>query len=177
MDDLLNHRAGWNRSANPNVPELIWRMREIPLGSHFPPTIDDFVYYLGDVPLDFAPGTGQVYSNIGYIALSKVVETVTGMSYFDYLKAAILTPLGLADSVKVWSSNDAKHIRERVTQESRYVGLSAEDPSSDEQVAFIFGGDGMHKETAVGSSALAASASTLVKFIANHGTSGPTHPT
>lgn len=51
--------------------------------------------------------------------------------------------------------------------------------------AAIFGGDGMYKETAVGPSSLAASATTLVRFLNSHGISsllegtvvrGRTHP-
>jgi CubicO group peptidase (beta-lactamase class C family) len=130
------------------------------LAGGLPSTINEFVHYLNDVPLNFAPGTGQAYSNIGYIVLSEIVETVKRVAYFNYHVTAVLSPLILADAVKIWSSNRAEYTRELVAQESR-VGLSAEDLALDEQDAFVFGGDGMHKEATVG-----PSASIIVRFMA-----------
>jgi hypothetical protein len=60
------------------------------------------------------------------------------------------------------------HTSDSVTQESANTGLSALQPTYNNPVANIFGGDGIYKETAIGPSSLAASASTLVKFAATH---------
>ena len=45
-----------------------------------------------------APGERLNYSNIGYIALGKVIAKVTGRTYEEQLREAILAPLGMADT-------------------------------------------------------------------------------
>ena len=45
--------------------------------------------------LAFQPGQKFAYSNIGYWLLGKIVGQATGQSYRDYVRANILTPLGL----------------------------------------------------------------------------------
>lgn len=51
----------------------------------------------GRKPL-FSPGGEARYSNIGYILLGLVIENVTGESYYDWVGAHILKPLGMRDS-------------------------------------------------------------------------------
>ena len=50
-------------------------------------------------PLDYAPGTQYQYSNTGYVVAGQVVEKVSGMKLFDFLKARIFTPLGMTSVV------------------------------------------------------------------------------
>jgi CubicO group peptidase (beta-lactamase class C family) len=45
-------------------------------------------------PLDFEPGTRQVYSNYGYALLGRIIEEVTGRSYEAYVQDAVLHPAG-----------------------------------------------------------------------------------
>ena len=45
--------------------------------------------------LAFEPGQKFAYSNIGYWLLGKLIERVTGEPYTDYVRANILSPLGL----------------------------------------------------------------------------------
>lgn len=52
----------------------------------------------GKLPRDSAPGERLNYSNIGYSALSRVIEKVTGKSYEENLREAILAPLGMGDT-------------------------------------------------------------------------------
>ena len=46
--------------------------------------------------LSFSPGTSYAYSNYGYVPLGKIIETVSGMRYEDYLKLYVLGPSGMA---------------------------------------------------------------------------------
>ena len=46
-------------------------------------------------PLRFAPGTQRSYSNTGYSLLAAIIEQVTGRTYDEYVRDAILAPLGL----------------------------------------------------------------------------------
>jgi CubicO group peptidase (beta-lactamase class C family) len=50
------------------------------------------------LPRESAPGERLNYSNLGYSALGRVIEKVTGRSYEAHLREAILAPLGMKDS-------------------------------------------------------------------------------
>ena len=58
-------------------------------------TRDRIIDLVASQPLDFEPGTGHSYSNVGYILAGAVIEEVTGTTYADYLKEEVLRPLGL----------------------------------------------------------------------------------
>jgi len=47
----------------------------------------------------FAPGTQWHYSNSGYAVLARIVETVSGMSFSDFLKREIFDPAGMQNSI------------------------------------------------------------------------------
>jgi CubicO group peptidase (beta-lactamase class C family) len=118
--------------------------------------------------LDYAPGTATAYSNYGYILLSYVIEHISGQAYYDYLSSNILSPGGY--DVRKYATAASAHVNDPVTQESKWTGMGAMTPQSYNEVAFVFGGDGMCKEAAFGAMSLASSASTIVRFIGSHGT-------
>lgn len=43
------------------------------------------------------PGGQDYYSNIGYMFLGRVIEKVSGMRYFDFMKQFIMDPIGVRD--------------------------------------------------------------------------------
>ena len=47
-------------------------------------------------PGDFVPGTDYYYSNTNYLLINKLVERVSGISRFDFIKTRILEPLNLS---------------------------------------------------------------------------------
>lgn len=49
-------------------------------------------------PLDFAPGTRFAYSNMGYLALGRVIEVASGMRYEQFVTRNLLEPLRLDDT-------------------------------------------------------------------------------
>ena len=51
-----------------------------------------------DLPASFEPGKGYEYSNTNYLLISLLIEKVTGTSNFEYIKEAILNPLGLKNT-------------------------------------------------------------------------------
>ena len=55
-------------------------------------------------PLQFEPGTAANYSNEGYVTLGAVVEKISGMSWFDYVRARVFAPAGMTDTG--WPSLD-----------------------------------------------------------------------
>ena len=51
-----------------------------------------------DMPASFEPGQGYEYSNTNYLLLSMLVEKISGMSNFEYIRQEILNPLGLKNT-------------------------------------------------------------------------------
>ncbi len=61
-------------------------------------TVNDFLEIIKDEPLLFEPGTGQEYSNSGYVVLGGIIEKVTGKSFVENLKERLINPLGLSNT-------------------------------------------------------------------------------
>ncbi len=77
---LMDHRAGFPLALGGDF-EAVSRQAMIDSAMHF--------------TLQFAPGTQRSYSNTGYSLLAAIIEQVTGRSYDEYVRDAILAPLGL----------------------------------------------------------------------------------
>jgi CubicO group peptidase (beta-lactamase class C family) len=50
-------------------------------------------------PLDFDPGTRWQYSNTNFVVAGRIVERVTGGSFFSFLAKRILQPLGMTSAI------------------------------------------------------------------------------
>jgi D-alanyl-D-alanine carboxypeptidase len=61
-------------------------------------TIDDYLSLFATAPLQFEPGTSRMYSNGGYVILGKLIERLTGMTYYDYVRASITERAGMTDT-------------------------------------------------------------------------------
>ena len=92
---LLQHRGGWDRGT---AGDLTYREIEIAraMSISSPPGRENTVRYILGQPLQFAPGSQRVYSNIGYLVLGLIVEEVSGQDYMTYVRENIFTPLGVA---------------------------------------------------------------------------------
>jgi beta-glucosidase-like glycosyl hydrolase/CubicO group peptidase (beta-lactamase class C family) len=58
-------------------------------------------------PLEYAPGTKEVYSDLGIILMAEIVERLTGRTLDDLAKSYIFLPLGMKDTMfrpakKLW---------------------------------------------------------------------------
>ncbi len=60
--------------------------------------VDDYKPLVVGDTLAFEPGADNQYSNTGMLLLGVVIESVTGEDYFDYVRANIYGPVGMADS-------------------------------------------------------------------------------
>ena len=58
-------------------------------------TLADFVKVYGNRPLRFEPGSRWEYSNYGFILLGRVIELVSGESYYNYMRKRIYDPAGM----------------------------------------------------------------------------------
>lgn len=83
--DLLSHTSGLSDAA------VIPIFEEGGVGY----TRERIIDLVASQPLDFEPGTGHSYSNVGFIIAGMVIEEAAGTTYGDYVTDEILEPLGL----------------------------------------------------------------------------------
>jgi D-alanyl-D-alanine carboxypeptidase len=85
INHLLRHQSGlgsyWNDAFRSRRARLETLADVVPL-------------FVGDA-LAFEPGAQMGYSNAGYILLGRIVEVVTGQSYYDYVRKNIFEPAGM----------------------------------------------------------------------------------
>ena len=60
--------------------------------------LKDFYNLFATKPLLFEPGTSRRYSNGGYVVLGLIIERLSGMSYYDYVREHIFKPSGMNDT-------------------------------------------------------------------------------
>jgi CubicO group peptidase (beta-lactamase class C family) len=144
-------------------------MRSIALDQKLsgPITKLDVALYMYGRMLDFTPGTNTKYSNFGYLLASAVVEQVTNMDFFQYLRQAVLQPDGI-DEVLVMPTAASKRTSRQAIAEDPGLGASALDPSSSLFVPAVYGGDDQVKEVAAACAGLGAPATAMVQFIHLH---------
>lgn len=87
---LLTHTSGVSRDWYPTTPSGL-----APAG---PVTREQTLASLNKKPFDFLPGKKWSYSDAGYILLGYAIESITGMSYAEYIRTEIVLPLGLVDT-------------------------------------------------------------------------------
>jgi CubicO group peptidase (beta-lactamase class C family) len=63
-----------------------------------PASYREIVARIAPLPLDFPPGSKWSYSNTNYLLLGRVIETVSGETYRDYLQHHFFGPLHMADT-------------------------------------------------------------------------------
>lgn len=95
---LLNHSSGIPN----NIPEIVswvhfdgdseWDQNEL-----FETKLPDYA------TLTYEPGSEGIYSNVGYLALAALIETVAEQSYQDYMLENILQPLGMNNTDVLYS--------------------------------------------------------------------------
>ncbi len=61
-------------------------------------SIRDYLPLFADLPLEFEPGTSNRYSNGGYIVLGAIIEKVTGIDYYTFVRENIFKPCGMPDT-------------------------------------------------------------------------------
>lgn len=79
---LLTHTSGVKSYSSLDGFELNRRLKR-----------DDFIKLLSVQPLDFETGASYTYSNSGYSLLGYIIETVSGRSYWDFIRTRIFAPL------------------------------------------------------------------------------------
>lgn len=117
--------------------------------------------------LDFDPGTQNHYSNYGYLLAGAVVEHITKMTYFDYVKSALLAPAGITE-VKVISTRAVGRTNDEAIAEDEGLGFDPLDLASQPLIPAVYGGDGEINEVGDPNAGMGASAHALTQFIHLH---------
>ena len=88
IEHLLNHESGFGDYHQQGYFDLPKHEK----------TLHKIVDRLKGMPLLFAPGKENEYSNAGYVLLGAIIEKVTGESYFTNVRQRIIEPLGLKNT-------------------------------------------------------------------------------
>lgn len=92
--NLLNHTAGFTYGIFGNT-EVDQQYRTLGILNH--PDLQDFVAKLGQVPLQYDPGTRWHYS-VAVDVQGRLVEAISGMRFGEFLQQRIFEPLGMTDT-------------------------------------------------------------------------------
>jgi CubicO group peptidase (beta-lactamase class C family) len=172
VQQLLDHQGGYNdepvsKGGSGFDPTYSMRQIALDLGLNHPVTKLDVARYMYQRKLDFTPGTDTHYSNYGYLLAGAVVEHVTGMSYFAYVKKTLLDPAGITE-VEVFPTLAAQRTAQQAIAEDEGLGLSPLKLGSQLLVPSVYGGDGEINEVGDPNDGTGASAHAMVQFIHQH---------
>ena len=95
IEHLLRHQGGFTNTRG----DLLFSTRDIMRREKIDsvPTMDQVIHHALSFRLGYTPGQSSRYSNVGYLILSKIIETLSGMSYEQYCQEKILHPAGCYD--------------------------------------------------------------------------------
>lgn len=86
---LLQMRAGWGDYwANEYYLENRNQLRDV----------SDYMEFIKDIPLDFEPGSNFQHCNTCYEIMGAIIEVISGMDYFDYIRENIYKQVGMKNS-------------------------------------------------------------------------------
>ncbi|MEM6319681.1 MAG: serine hydrolase domain-containing protein [Bacteroidota bacterium] len=91
MHHLLTHSSG--------IPDIFSYEHIQEIDKSKIATWYNYFPYFESAPLDFEPGKKWNYSNSGYLVLGKILETVSGTTYCDYITENIFKPAELTESI------------------------------------------------------------------------------
>ena len=86
---LLTHTSGiWSYTQTPDLERT----------GRLDVTTEELIDSFDHEAMDFAPGDRFSYNNSGYVLLGAIIETVSGMSYAEFIRTRIFEPLGMSRS-------------------------------------------------------------------------------
>ncbi len=136
---LLGHEAGWSQRYGDQMfmPTLIADK----MGVKPPVDTKTIIRFALDKRLQYKPGSGRAYSNLGYSVLGLIIEKVSGMSYDKYCKKAIFEPLGIYDMTIAGNLPSDKALFEVTYYEPSDVVLKPSIYGTGEMVTPSYGGN------------------------------------
>jgi CubicO group peptidase (beta-lactamase class C family) len=85
-------------------------------------TLQDYLPLFADQPLQFEPGTSNKYSNGGYVVLGLIIEKVSGVDYYTYVRENIFKPCGMADTDAYPRDADTPNLARGYAREGEAAG-------------------------------------------------------
>ncbi len=131
---LMTHRSGYTYYGNPlNFTSTIKYEN-----------LDDFVTDVSKHPVEFEPGSSYLYG-INQAILGKVVEVVTGMSFYEYLKETIFDPLGMNETKFYLTPEDRERFQPLFINSGSLKGFTnfLDEMTYDVNNRAYFGGEGL----------------------------------
>jgi CubicO group peptidase (beta-lactamase class C family) len=174
VQNLLDHSGGWNQYTSP-VGDPMFRtiMASTNMGLNYPAAATNVIAWMFSKPLEFTPGTTNVYSNLGYSILGRVIEKASGKPYMDYIqqdllgKAGLTNILGFANVIQSRSRpRDLAPWEIWYADQPQTLPLSAVDFPTNQTARFIDGGD--YYEGFDSCAGLSASAVGLCHYLQNY---------
>ena len=159
---LLQHSGGWDRDKSYDAMWIAGRVQR-ELGVSAPILCGDVIRFMLGQPLDFDPGSQYAYSNFGYCLLGRVIEEKTGRPYEEYVREAVLKPIGIT-RMRIGGTL----LEDRAEGEVTYYGYPGLEqaysviPGTPELVPWPYGG--FHLKTMDAHGAWIASAIDLLRF-------------
>ena len=119
---LLEHSAGWDAS---NGDDPMFMGHAIANERRLPPPVGirDIACFVLSRPLHFEVGDHSEYSNFGYALLGPIIEKAAGAAYEDYVREALLTPMGIT-GMRLGNS----YPRDRYANEVSYYDVPGAKP-------------------------------------------------
>jgi CubicO group peptidase (beta-lactamase class C family) len=105
-------------------------------------TLADYIPRLGQVPLEFQPGSRWTYSpGAGFDTLGRVVEIVSGQNLDQFLKQRIFDPLGMKDTF--FNIQEAQRPRAATMYQRTANGLQKSPNQPAAATTYFSGGGGL----------------------------------
>jgi CubicO group peptidase (beta-lactamase class C family) len=131
------------------------------------PTRAQVLQYIFGTPLVARPGTGDNYSNPAFAVLTAIVEKASGLNFIDYLRRALLTPLGIVDVHVGATAASLRRVDEVATYDAVGVSPSHIDMAEGATAPDAHGGKFALEED-VGEGGLIMSTATIARFLGTH---------
>ncbi len=163
VEDLLRHRGGFSKKGGDPMFSTRWIMMQN--GWTKVPTQEQLMVVQLKRRLKFEPGTWQEYSNFGYLALSMVIEKVSGTDYETFIQENVLHPAGC-----IGFRIAGNYYANKYPEETRYYVQHDDEPAeefnnSGRKVTRCYGGNNVKGLSGAG--AWVASAPELALFVAS----------
>lgn len=110
---LLNMRSGWGD---------YWGNEYYLSHQNSLRTLVDYMEFIKDIPLDFEPGTNFQHCNTGFEVAGAIIEKISGMDYFEYIRKNIYESSGMKNTDSYHRDGPVKNLA------VGYTNMNSNDP-------------------------------------------------
>ena len=167
MDSITIKHLAMRQSGLKDDVEVEIRSIAKLFGTTARPTRAQVLQYIFGTPLVARPGTSDDYSNPAFTVLTAIVEKASGLSFIDYLRRAVLTPLGIVDVHVGATAGSLRRADEVATYEAFGDSPSHVDMAEGATAPDAHGGK-FALEQDVGAGGLIMSTATIARFLSTH---------